>query len=70
MEKAAGIASQQKESPTNDFVLMGKALPTRQKRHVKQIPKMEEWSKNQPDRQKDNCQTSSTRMAKESVLTV
>ena len=45
---------------------MGKALPTRQKRHVKQIPKMEEWSKNQPDRQKDNCQTSSTRMAKES----
>ena len=47
---------------------MGKALPTRQKRHVKQIPKMEEWSKNQPDRQKDNCQTSSTRMAKESVL--
>lgn len=36
MEKAAGIASQQKESPTNDFVLMGKALPARQKRHVKQ----------------------------------
>lgn len=26
---------------------------------------MEEWSKNQPDRQKDNCQTSRTRMARQ-----